>query len=78
MFPESELVCAALSMVVNEEEWRTKESYSQSSAETVTFEGEEREKSRARARHLIRRFNYLWPFHLWYAESRQAGKLPAN
>lgn len=71
LFPESALISAALSMGRREEERRTKESYSQSSAETVTFEGEEMKKSRerARARHPIRRFNYLWPFHLWSRES---------
>lgn len=32
--------------------------------EHVMFEGGKKKRSRERARHLIRWFNYLWPFHL--------------
>lgn len=77
MFPGSELLFTALSMAENEEEWRTKESYSQSCAGSVTFEGEEKKRSREhtpsdQALQLFMAVSFM------EAGSRQAGKLPAN
>lgn len=80
MFPESQLIFAALSMGRNEEEWRTEESYLQSSAGTVTFEGEEKEKSRERVRAPSDQalYSIIYGRFIYGVGSRQAGKLLAN